>query len=52
VKKLYDIVTQSLARAAGERAEEREATYRAMRKAVADAAGIPPREHGKEGSKG
>jgi len=27
-------------------------TYRAMRKAVADAAGISPREHGGEGRKG
>ena len=52
LKQLYDVVTQSLARAAGERAEEREATYRAMRKAVADAAGIPAREHVGEGSKG
>lgn len=52
IKRLYDVVTLSLARAAGQRGEEREATYRAMRKAVADAAGISPREHGGEGSKG
>ncbi|MFA6147517.1 MAG: hypothetical protein WC899_04845 [bacterium] len=50
IKRLYDLVTLSLARAAGQRGEEREATYRAMRKAVADAAGISPREHGGKGS--
>lgn len=52
VKRLYDVVTLSLARAAGERGEDRMETYRAMRKAVADAAGISPREHGGEGRKG
>ena len=52
IKRLYDVVTLSLACAAGQRGEEREATYRAMRKAVADAAGRSPREHGGEGSKG
>ena len=52
IKRLYDVVTLSLTRAAGQRGEEREATYRAMRKAVADAAGIPPRDHGWEVSKG
>jgi len=51
IKQLYDFVTLSLARSAGQRGEEREATYRAVRKAIADAAGIPPREHGGEGSK-
>ncbi|MBW6503000.1 hypothetical protein K0B90_01820 [bacterium] len=50
IKRLYDVVTQALARAAGERAEDRMETYRAMRKAVADAAGIPAREHQGEGS--
>ena len=52
IKRLYDVVTLSLTRAAGQRAVEREETYRAMRKAVADATGIPPREHRREGSKG
>ena len=52
IKRLYDLVTLSLAHTAGQRGEEREATYRAMRKAIADAAGIPPRDHGREGSKG
>jgi len=52
IKRLYDFVTLSFARSAGQRGEEREATYRAVRKAIADAAGISPREHGGEGSKG
>ncbi len=52
IKRLYDVATLSLAVAAGQRGEERKATYRAMRKAVADAAGILPREHGWEGSRG
>ena len=52
IQRLYDFVTLSFGRSAGQRGEEREATYRAVRKAIADAAGIPPREHGREGSKG
>ena len=52
IKRLYDFVTLSFARSAGQRGEEREETYRAVRKAIADAVGIPPREHGGEGSKG
>jgi hypothetical protein len=51
IKRIYDFVTLSFARSAGQRGEEREATYRAVRKAIADAAGIPPRDHGGEGSK-
>ena len=41
IKKLYDSVTIFSVRMAGQRGEEREATYRAIRERIADAAGIP-----------
>ncbi len=43
IKKLYDLVTLSCARMAGQRGEEREATYRAIRKRIADESGVPER---------
>ena len=52
IKRLYDVVTLSFARMVSQRGEERETAYRAIRKAVADATGICPREHGGEGSTG
>jgi len=41
IKKLYDSVTLSSARMAGQRGEDREGTYQAIRKKIADAAGMP-----------
>jgi hypothetical protein len=52
VKKLYDLVTLSCARMAGQRGEEREAMYRAIRKRIADAAGVPERDPEKTGEGG
>jgi hypothetical protein len=43
IKKLYDFVTLSCARMAGQRGEGREATYRAIRKRIADESGVPER---------
>jgi hypothetical protein len=39
IRRLYDAVASLGVRMAGQRAQEREATYQAIRKAVADAAG-------------
>ncbi len=46
VKRLYDAVTLSCARMAGQRGEARETTYQAIRKAIADASGGFPCDHG------
>ena len=40
IKRLYDAVTLSSARMAGQRGEEREAAYQAIRGMIADAAGV------------
>jgi hypothetical protein len=48
IKRLYDAVTVSSVRMAGQRAEEREKTYQAIRAAITDAAGFPEnKEKGK-----
>ena len=52
IKKLYDFVTLSCARMAGQRGEEREATYHAIRKKIADATGLPERDPEKTGEGG
>jgi hypothetical protein len=44
IKKLYDFVTLSCARMAGQRGEGREATYRGIRKRIADEAGLPEKD--------
>jgi hypothetical protein len=41
IKTLYDSVTLSCTRMAGQRGEDREATYQAIRKRIADATGVP-----------
>jgi hypothetical protein len=53
IKKLYDLVTISCVRLAGQRGEEREAAYRAIRKRIAEATGVPERspEKNREGGK-
>jgi len=40
IKRLYDAVTLSSARMAGQRGEERESAYQAIRGMIADAAGV------------
>ncbi|MHB8784416.1 MAG: hypothetical protein ACYDAX_13515, partial [Desulfobacteria bacterium] len=40
IKRLYDTVTLSSVRMAGQRGEEREAAYQAVRGMIADAAGV------------
>lgn len=40
IKRLYDAVTLSSARMAGQRGEERESAYQAIRRMIADAAGV------------
>jgi len=52
IKKLYDLVTLSCTRMAGQRGEEREATYHAIRKKIADATGLPERNPEKTGEGG
>ena len=55
IKKLYDLVTLTCTRMAGQRGEEREAAYRAIRRRIAEATGIPVKnpetrpEEGREG---
>jgi hypothetical protein len=52
IKRLYDTVTLSSARMAGQRGEEREAAYQAIRGLIADAAGVSAATTGGEGSGG
>ena len=52
IKRLFDTVTLSFARLVSLRGEERETAYHAIRKAVAEATGIPPRENEGEGNQG
>jgi len=52
IKRLYDLVTLSCARMAGQRGEEREATYRAIRDRISDATGVPERDPEKTGEGG
>jgi len=52
IKRLYDSVTLSSARLAGQRGEEREAAYQAIRGMIADAAGVFAATTGGEGSDG
>jgi hypothetical protein len=50
IKRLYDLVTLSCARMAGQRGEERAAAYRAIRERIAGEAGVPemdPENNGK-----
>jgi len=44
IKRLYDAVTVSSVRMAGQRGEDREKTYQAIRAAIADAAGFEPQK--------
>jgi hypothetical protein len=52
IKKLYDLVTMTCVRMAGQRGEGREAMYHAIRKRIAEAAGIPDRDPEKTGEGG
>ncbi|GAB4227504.1 MAG: hypothetical protein OHK0028_00250 [Deltaproteobacteria bacterium] len=49
IKRLFDAVTLSFSRMVSLRGEERETAYREMRRSVAEATGIPPREIEGEG---
>ena len=52
IKRLYDAVTLSSARMAGQRAEERESAYQAIRGLIADAAGVSAATTNEGGSDG
>jgi len=52
IKRLYDTVTLSAARMAGQRGEERESAYQAIRCLIADAAGVSAATKEGEGSDG
>ena len=52
IKRLYDAVTLSSARMAGQRGEERESAYQAIRGLIADAAGVSAANTNGEGNDG
>ncbi len=52
IKRLYDAVTLSSARMAGQRGEERESAYQAIRGLIADAAGVSAATTNGEGNDG